>query len=492
MNLSRLYQKLLGSNSQAKIIKGVFWSFLGVFISKGFVFIALFLVARILSVQEYGKLGLLQSYINTFTLFSLASFGTTATKYLAVYKDTEKEKASEIFSLTRLFVAGLSVLILLISIIFNDHICHYIIGDMNLKKESLICAVAIFFGSLNGLQVGALAGLESFKSISIVNIVNGILSLPLIIFSAKFYGISGVVVSLALINISIWACSAILLRNDLIKYKLYFTIKRLGSHLDTLYYFSLPAFLSSLMLAPVVLVCNSFLVKYNSNGYYELGIFNATNNFSQVGTILIGIVGQVFYPMAMQNFGKDNKKFDFFNIHNSYIIGFLIFIPIIILPDLFSQLFGAKYMNQQMYWSMIFVALSSLVIAQKQGIARNFAAGNFMWFSVFSNLVWGISTIVICYLLVDKGALGRSIGLFGGYLINSMIFLPFYLKKGLINKKLFFTKYHLLLIILMMASIIVFLFVSSIFIRILITIILLSLVVKSFLKWFKSYIYEVS
>lgn len=492
MNLSRLYQKLLGSDSQAKIIKGVFWSFLGVFISKGFVFIALFLVARILSVQEYGKLGLLQSYINTFTLFSLASFGTTATKYLAVYKDTEKEKASEIFSLTRLFVAGLSVLILLISIIFNDHICHYIIGDMNLKKESLICAVAIFFGSLNGLQVGALAGLESFKSISIVNIVNGILSLPLIIFSAKFYGISGVVVSLALINISIWACSAILLRNDLIKYKLYFTIKRLRRHLDTLYYFSLPAFLSSLMLAPVVLVCNSFLVKYNSNGYYELGIFNATNNFSQVGTILIGIVGQVFYPLAMQNFGKDHKKFDFFNIHNSYIIGFLIFIPIIILPDLFAQLFGAKYMNQQMYWSMIFVALSSLVIAQKQGIARNFAAGNFMWFSVFSNLVWGISTIVICYLLVDKGALGRSIGLFGGYLINSVIFLPFYLNKGLINKKLFFTKYHLLLIILMMSSIIVFLFVSSIFIRILITIILLSLVVKSFLKWFKRYICEVS
>jgi len=492
VNLSRLYQKLLGSDSQAKVIKGVFWSFLGVFVSKGFVFIALFLVARLLSVQEYGKLGLLQSYINTFTLFSLASFGTTATKYLAVYKDTEKEKASEILSLTRLFVAGLSVLILLISIIFNDHICHYIIGDMSLKKESLICAIAIFFGSLNGLQVGALAGLENFKSISIVNIVNGILSLPLIILSAKFFGISGVIISLASINISIWACSAILLRNDLIKYNLYFTLKGLRRHLDTLYNFSLPAFLSSLMLAPVVLVCNSFLVKYNNNGYYELGIFNATNNFSQVGTILIGIVGQVFYPMAMQNFGKDNKKFDFFNIHNSYIIGFLIFIPIIILPDLFAQLFGTKYMNQQMYWSMIFVALSSLVIAQKQGIARNFAAGNFMWFSVFSNLVWGISTIAICYLLVDKGALGRSIGLFSGYFINSVVFLPFYLRKELINKKLFFTKYHLLLFIVVIASMAVFLFVPSIFIRVLIAILLTSVVIISFLMWFKRYTYEIS
>src|SRR5690606_26063650 len=137
-------------------------------------------------------------------------------------------------------------------------------------------------------------------------------------------------------------------------------------------------------------------------------IFNATNNFSQIGTILIGIVGQVFYPMAMQNFGKDNKKFDFFNIHNSYIIGFLIFIPIIILPDLFAQLFGAKYMNQQMYSSMIFVGLTSLIIAQRQGIARNFAAGNFMWFSVLGNFVWAISTILFSYYFVSLGSTGRT------------------------------------------------------------------------------------
>ncbi len=487
MNLSRLYQKLLGSDSQAKVIKGVFWSFLGVFISKGFVFIALFLVARLLSVQEYGKLGLLQSYINTFTLFSLASFGTTATKYLAVYRDTEKEKASEIFSLTRLFVAGLSVLILLISIIFNDQICHYIIGDMSLKKESLICAVAIFFGSLNGLQVGALAGLENFKSISIVNIVNGILSLPLIIFSAKFFGISGVIISLALINISIWACSAILLRNDLIKYNLYFTLKGLRRHLDTLYYFSLPAFLSSLMLSPVVLLCNSFLIKYNNNGYYELGIFNATNNFSQIGTILIGIVGQVFYPMAMQNFGKDNKKFDFFNIHNSYIIGFLIFIPIIILPDLFAQLFGAKYMNQQMYWSMIFVGLTSLIIAQRQGIARNFAAGNFMWFSVLGNFVWAISTILFSYYFVSLGSTGRTLSLFLGYLINTLLFVPFYISKKLVPKKLIIAREHFILIALVIGSCMIYFFNINLIFRTFLCLIFVLASCVVFYKWFISY-----
>lgn len=129
MNIKSLYKKVLGTGNQQKIIKGVFWSFLGTLISKGFVFIALFLVARILTVDEYGKLGLLQSYINTFTTFSLASFGVTATKYLALYAENDKKKASEIYSLTRLSVFFLAVAILVLSLVFNKQVGEYIVGN---------------------------------------------------------------------------------------------------------------------------------------------------------------------------------------------------------------------------------------------------------------------------------------------------------------------------------------------------------------------------
>lgn len=491
MNVKSIYNKIVGSGNQEKIIKGVFWSFLGTFISKGFAFIALFLVARFLSVQEYGKLGLLQSYINTFTLFSLASFGVTATKYLAVYNNEDKRKASEIFSLTRIFVFILSTFILVLSIIFNDTICEYIVGDPKLKTEVLICGAAIYFSSLNGLQVGALAGLQNFKSISIVNIVNGVLSLPLIIISAYHYGIKGVVVSLAIINFSIWACSAILLKKELLKNKLFFTVKNLRKHFDTLYHFSLPSFLSSIMLAPVVLICNSFLIKYNTEGYYELGIYNAAYNFSQVGTILIGIIGQVFYPMAMQNFGKNNRKFDFFNINNSYIIGILIFLPIIVLPDLFAGFYGIKYQKSSMYFSMIYIGLSSIVISQKQGIARNFAAGNFMWFSVFSNMLWAVSTILFSYFLVQKGSIGRSFSLFIGYLINTIFFIPFYINRKLINKDLFLTREHLAIVALIILGIVSFILISSAWIRLFVILIILLLSAYTFFVWYKNFIYKI-
>ena len=488
MKLKFLYQKIIGSANQEKIVKGVFWSFLGTFISKGFVFIALFLVARMLKVEEYGKLGLLQSYINTFTLFSLASFGVTATKYLAIYNNEDKSKASEIFSLTRIFVSILSTVILILSLIFNDIICEYIVGDIKLKIEVLVCSLAIYFSSLNGLQVGALAGLQNFRSISIVNILNGILSLPLIIGSAYYYGIIGVVISLAIINFSIWLCSAILLRKELFKNRLYFTIKGLRKHFNTLYHFSLPSFLSSIMLAPVVLICNSFLIKYNPAGYYELGIYNAAYNFSQFGLIMIAVIGQVFYPMAMQNFGKNNRKFDFFNINNSYIIGIIIFIPILTLPDLFASFYGIKYENENMHSTIIFIALSSIVIAQRQGIARNFAASNFMWYSVLSNLIWAVTTIVACYLLISKGSVGRSLAFFIGYITNTILFIPFYLQKKLLNKKLLISKDHLLLILCIFLTSLLFILVNNIFLRIFASVLLLVLCLNIFKNWFNNYV----
>ena len=487
MNFNTFAKKIIGSGNQKKVIIGILWTFLGILISKGFVFLALFLVARILSVDDYGKLGLLQSYINTFSLISLASFGITATKYLALYAEKEKKKASEIYSLTRSSVFIIALIILILSIIFNREIGGYIVGNQSMSNEVLLCAFAIFFSSLNGLQTGALAGLENFKSISIVNIVNGLLSLPLILFTAYNYGIYGVVISLVIINFSIWLCSAILLQKELNSKYIRFTTKGLKKHWETVYNFTLPSFISSMMLSPVVLVCNSMLIKYGSNGYYELGIYNAAFNFSQVATLLLGVIGQVTYPLAIKNFGKNNKKFEFFNINQSYVIVVVIFLPIIILPDIFSSMYGNKYQNNEMYMTLMFVSLSTIIIGQRQGIARNFAAGNLMWFSVVSNFIWAIISIFACYLLRDYGAEGRAFGFLIGYLFNSFIFIPYYLNKELIHRDLLISKEHFILIIIIIASYMIFLNIESYVIRIIMVLVTLLISMLCFYNWFKTY-----
>ena len=141
-----------------------------------------------------------------------------------------------------------------------------------------------------------------------------------------------------------------------------------------------------------------------------------------------------------------------------------------------------------MYYSVMYVGLSSIVIAQRQGIARNFAAGNFMWFSVFSNLVWAVSTIFSCYLLISKGSVGRSLAFFIGYITNTLLFIPFYINKKLIEKELLLSKEHLLLLVCIIGSNLIFVFVDNIFLRIIITIASLMVCLMIFKIWFKNYI----
>ncbi|OUS21422.1 hypothetical protein A9Q93_01060 [Nonlabens dokdonensis] len=470
-----------------KIIKSVIWSFLGTFISKGFVFLGMFLVARMVSVDDYGLIGLLQSFINTFTLFSLASFGVTATKYLAKYSKTDKVKASEILSLTSLFVWSISLLVLILSIVFINQLESFVIGRNGLYFELLVCIAAIFFASLNGLQVGALAGLESFKKISIVNIVNGICVLPLMFFGTKYFGILGVVVAIAITNLSTWICSQILLHQELKKAEIKIVFTGLFQHKSILYNFSLPAFVSSLMISPIILSTNVILTKYNLNGYYHLGIYNASFYFSQIVTLLIGIVGQVFYPLAMRNFGKSNKVFDFINIVHPFAIGLFLVIPILILPDIFAQLFGNKYSNDDMYLTTILIGSFTIVNSLKVGIGRNFAAGNLMWYSVFSNLFWGILVLLLSYILVDYGAIGRALSYFSAYLLNFLLFVPFYIRKRLVDPKLIFNKFNLFILMILSSILFSFINLSSVFPRIIILLLSVVLIAYILYKWFLNY-----
>jgi len=425
-----------------KMIKGIFWSFLGVFISKGFVFLSMFFIARLMDVKDFGKIGVLQSYMSTFVLLSLASFGVTATKYLALYVNTDKRKASEIYSLIRTFVWVLSALIVGVNLCFSNNIANLMLKDSNMSLEVVICSIAIFFSSLNGLQVGALTGLESFKNVSIVNIVNGILSLPLIIFFVKNLGVTGFAISVSIVNFSIWLCSAILLSGELKRNGIWFTLKGFKQNFLVIKEFSVPAFLSNLMVTPTILICNSFLMGRH-NGSYEMGVFNAANNFYNILSILLGVLGNVFYPYAMKNFGKENKKFEFVNIVNSFYFALMIGLPIICIPEIAVLLFGKQYDNSNMRITSVLVVMFSIINAQKMGIARNFAAGNFMWFSVVSNGIWAVSAILFSFILLKFGAIGRGTAFCLAYLLNTLVFVPFFIKKRLVDRRLLATKYNL-------------------------------------------------
>ncbi|QOD59678.1 oligosaccharide flippase family protein [Polaribacter haliotis] len=481
--IKKKLNNLLKSDLQAKIAKGVFWSFLGTFISRGFTFIAYILIANSIDIKAYGEIGILKSIIITFSLFSLASFGITATRYISIYKETDLSKVKRILSLTYYLTIGISLLMLLGIIFFSKSFSTELLGSENFKTETIIISFAIFFSALNGFQNGALGGFEKFKNISTVNIASGILAIPLLFVLTKFYGVVGFCIGISIQYFFLFLYSSFFLNKAMKENKISFITKNIFDEIKIIKKFSIPSFLGGFIISPTILICNTILVK-SKGGFVSMGIYEAAFNFSIVAMTFNSMIGQVLYPYAVKMFDKKNQKFDFLNLNMPWIIGIFLGLFLIYLPDVFSLIFDEQYHNESMYRTVSCIAVFIIFISHRQGISRNLAAINKMWYGLLDNLIWAFLAVGFTFLLVDKGASGRAFAFVLAYLINSIIVLPLYINKKVFHKDFILSKESVGLWLLICVSFCTVLVDLNILIRLLLLISSLFLLVLISYKWY--------
>ena len=318
--IKKIIDNFLKSELQVKIANGVLWSFFGTLISRGFLFLTMILITNTVSLKEFGEIGIIKSIIVTFSLFSVASFGVTATRYISIYKGKDLNKVSKILSLTYLSTFIISVLIFLIINIFSKQFATHLINNESFLIETLLISIAVFFSALNGFQNGALVGFEKFKSIAIVNIVNGVLAIPILYFSTIFYGVIGYCSGMAILFFLLFIFSSYFLNNAKKEAGIRYGLKGIKEELSVIKKFSVPSFLGGFIVSPTILICNSILVK-SDNGFVNMAIYEAAFNFSIVAMTFNSMIGQVIYPFAVRLFNKNNNKFNFFNLNAPWLIG---------------------------------------------------------------------------------------------------------------------------------------------------------------------------
>jgi O-antigen/teichoic acid export membrane protein len=473
----------LKSDLQEKIAKGIFWSFLGTFISRGATFIAYILIANVIDIKEYGEIGILKSIIVTFSMFSLASFGVTATRYISIYKNVDLLKVKRVLSLTYYLTIGVSLLISLFIITFSKMFSLEILGDENFKTETIIISFAIFFSALNGFQNGVLGGFEKFRNISLINISSGIIVIPLLFIFTKLYGVTGFCIGITIQYFFLFIHSSFFLKKTMKENKISFTTKNMFDEIKIIREFSIPSFLGGFIISPTILVCNTILVKSNG-GFVSMGIYEAAFNFSIIAMTFNSMIGQVLYPFAVKMFGKKNQKFDFLNLNMPWIIGVFMGLFLIYFPDIFSLIFDEKYRNINMYRTVSCIAVFIIFISQRQGISRNLAAINKMWYGFLDNLIWAFLAVGFTFLLVNKGASGRAFAFVMAYLINSIIILPIYINKKVFHRDFIFSKESISLWLLVSTSFSTIFFDLNILVRLLLLLFSLFILCLITYKWY--------
>ena len=129
------------------MIKGSLWSILGVVLSKGFLLITWFVLARILGKELYGEFGIIRSTIQMFAAFAGFGLGLTATKHVADYLHHDKEKVSNILSMAYAFATLLGLIVFVLVNIFAENIAKDSLGAPYLENELRIASVMILISN---------------------------------------------------------------------------------------------------------------------------------------------------------------------------------------------------------------------------------------------------------------------------------------------------------------------------------------------------------
>ncbi|MCK5173874.1 MAG: oligosaccharide flippase family protein [Planctomycetes bacterium] len=425
--------KILPRNSlRRRFAKGAFWSIAATVLAQGLTFVASVVVARLLDPTGFGELEMIRSTVGMFGVFAGLGIGLTATKYIAQFRRSDPVRTGRIIGLLYAIMLISSSVISVAIFAIAPYLAAGPIKAAHLTTELRIGCGLLFFNTLIGAQIGALAGFESFRMVALISLVRGVLTLPLMVIGVLLFGLSGAVSGLVCAVGVSCILAWFILRKETDNAGVRITYRHIGSEFGVLWGFSLPAFFSSAMVGPVRWSANALLVHQAS--YAELGIFMAATQFQRILEMAGIKIGAALVPILASGDAKKSERFNRGNILISWMIGVGAALPLICFPEMIGLLFGQKYADINAQRTLVMVMCCTCIIMYKQGLSRVLVANGLMWWAVLSNMMWAAVLLTSFWFLRRFGAIGLAGAFVIAYGLNTICFVPLYVFKKLAPK----------------------------------------------------------
>lgn len=384
--------------------------------------LAFIVVARIIGKEEYGKIGMLRSTITMFMVFSSLGMGLTAARYVAYYRNSNKEKAYQIHKASNQVALIFGLFIVIILLLFSRQISQVSFGTAELSFSLKLTVIALFFSSVSSAQSGTLTGFEDFKRLGINNLIYGIVQFILIIIGAYFSGADGVLVALGISA----AVFGFLNQKSINEHfgSGFRNIKTFTPEIRKIFVkFSLPAMLSTFVALPVIWLAKTLLVR--TDGFAEMAIFDVSEQWYLMVLFVPNSIGAIILPMLSNSLsegsGNDYKKILKLNLLVNCAIVIALTIVIIVLAPYILKLYGNNFTS---YLPLRILLLAAVLQTVNSVLGQVIASKAKMWLGFGVNLFWGVSFLISAYIFVDYlnlGSLGLSYAFLVSYLLHSVV-----------------------------------------------------------------------
>lgn len=388
----------------SRIAQGAFWSIGGAVISRGLMLLASIIVARMLGREVYGEYGMIRTTVNMFLVFAGFGLGMTATKHVAECRITDPERAGRIMAISELFAIGTGALVAVGLYIFAPWVATHTINAPHLAGELRIGAFILFLNAVNGAQTGALAGFEAFRSIAKVNLWTGLASFPLLIGGAYWGGLRGAVWALSANMVINWLLNHIALRREAARFNVPVSTAGCIAEWPILWRFSMPAVLGGVLVSPVLWASNAILVN-QIDGYGQMGLFDAANQWRFAILFVPGAVGQIVLPILANLNGLDDqiryRKALKYNVLISGTVSLVVAFPICLFATSIMRSYGPDFEEGAV--ALILLSISTIFVSLNNVVGQAIASKGRMWVGFCLNMMWATTFLFLSYYLIHNG-----------------------------------------------------------------------------------------
>lgn len=405
-----LWTRAFASPLLRRLGKAAFATGIGLLISRIMAFLAMIVAARLLSKEQFGQLGYVQTTATLIGVLAGMGLSVVVIRRIAETRDSNPQAAGRAVSACLTALWGTTLLGGGIMFFASGWLCPADATDhvemiWTLRAGSLLVAANL----LMTCQFGILAGFESFTPLAVSQSLSAILAPVCVAAGIGVGGLLGAVLGLAGAVLAGCILNVALIRRELRARALVVSSFESGRELRMIVTMGIPAAAAGLVVIGVNWLGIHLLTR-QPDGLRQLGEFSTANQSFVALMFVPQVVGQAILPMLVQKIQfreyRDLKRLIF--IH--FLSAAAIVLPVVAAGWIFSSslmtVFGSQYEDADATLRQCLLAAAILCIqaptAQLVQAFGQFRAGFFM------NSLWGLTFIGFLLAAGGQGAVGLA------------------------------------------------------------------------------------
>lgn len=409
MTIRERLSALLSTPTRRRLAQGAIWGSVAAAGSRILTVAASFFLARILGQVGFGEYGMVNGTAGMVGSLAGMGLGLTVTKHVAQFRNSDPDKVGRILALSSMVTMVSAVIYGTAFVVLAPWLAEKTIAAPHLAPLLQISAITVAMGVINGVQTSSLDGCEAFRAKSYISVSTGIVQTLMVVAGAWSWGLEGAVVAMALGMLLTVAVTRWVVSREWRRFKIRLQWREARQEWRVLLNFSLPTFLTMLLIGPGFWACSAFLAN-RPDGYAQLGIFNASTQWQGAIALIPGLLTTAMIPLMSERIGSGDIRGSLYVMKRVMGLIALFTIPTSIILAILSPFilsgYGPSFSSG--YWTMTILLATGAIAAIQSPLSQFTTACGLMWPTLALEALWALALVVGSWYMVKWGAEGLA------------------------------------------------------------------------------------